>query len=198
MPAIYRKEVEYMPIYTIVAGVNGVGKSSLSGVLKTERTDLGHIIDVDRIAVEGRLNAIDAGKIAITRIDTFLEKNISFAQETTLSGVRTEKTVKTAKEKGYTVRLFYIGLNTYDESVKRIKNRVEKGGHNISEDDIGRRFKNRFGSLAKILPYCDEAYLFDNENGFVEVGEYKNGELIHKGDYRPTWINELSKFLKTQ
>lgn len=30
-----------MKIYTIIGGVNGVGKSSLTGVLKDSRTDLG-------------------------------------------------------------------------------------------------------------------------------------------------------------
>ena len=38
-----------MKIYTIIAGVNGAGKSSLTGALKAERNDLGQIIDVDKI-----------------------------------------------------------------------------------------------------------------------------------------------------
>ena len=37
-----------MKTYTIVAGVNGTGKSSLTGVLCTEITNLGKIIDVDK------------------------------------------------------------------------------------------------------------------------------------------------------
>ncbi|MCL2031263.1 MAG: hypothetical protein FWG93_06925 [Oscillospiraceae bacterium] len=186
-----------MRAYTVIAGVNGVGKSSFSGVLKTERSDLGYIIDVDKIAAENQCGAWDAGKLALSRIREFLARGISFSQETTLSGRRTEKTVMTAKEQGYSVRLFYIGLNTCGESIKRIKNRVEKGGHDVEEDDVNRRFQKRFGDLAKILPLCDEAYLFDNENGFVEVGEYKNGELIVKGDYRPVWLRELQKALQS-
>ena len=39
-----------MPIYTIIGGVNGSGRSSLTGVLKTLRTDLGVILDVDKLA----------------------------------------------------------------------------------------------------------------------------------------------------
>ena len=180
-----------MKIYTIIAGVNGVGKSSFSGVLKSERSDLGTIIDIDKIAQENNINPIEAGKKAITQMSGFLSKNISFAQETTLSGHRSEKTVVTAKDKGYTVRLFYIGLNSCDESIKRIKNRVEKGGHNIGSDDVSRRYDKRFDDLIKLLPYCDEVKLYDNENGFVEVGEYKNGELICKGEYKPQWLREL-------
>ena len=44
---------------------------------------------------------------------------------------------------------------------------------------------------ARILPYCDEVTLFDNDNGFIEVAEYVNGELLPKGDYRPAWLREL-------
>jgi len=184
-----------MPIYTIVAGVNGVGKSSLTGVLKAERSDLGYVIDVDKIAFDNKCGAIESGKIALSKIDEYLSRGISFGQETTLSGMRTEKTILSAIEKGYTIRLFYIGLNTYDESVKRIKNRVEKGGHNIQEQDVHRRHNKRFDDLVKILPYSNEVQLFDNENGFVEVAEYRNGEIISKGDYRPEWLSDLMKLL---
>lgn len=38
-----------MRTYTIIGGVNGVGKSSFTGVLKERCTDLGTIIDVDKI-----------------------------------------------------------------------------------------------------------------------------------------------------
>ena len=181
--------------YTIIAGVNGVGKTSFTGVLKAEKADLGYVIDVDKIAAESNLGAIESGKVALARIEGFMTDGISFAQETTLSGLRTEKTIRIAKDKGYIVRLFYIGLNTSDECVKRINNRVEKGGHYVQEDDVSRRYNKRFDDLIKILPYCDEVHMFDNENGFVEVGEYKNGELICKGNYRPVWLCNLKEAL---
>ena len=38
-----------MKVYTIIGGVNGTGKSSLTGVLRAQRNDLGVIVDVDRI-----------------------------------------------------------------------------------------------------------------------------------------------------
>lgn len=36
-----------MKNYTIIGGVNGTGKSSLAGVLKMQRSDMGKIIDTD-------------------------------------------------------------------------------------------------------------------------------------------------------
>ena len=136
-----------MKIYTIIAGVNGAGKSSLTGALKAERNDLGQIIDVDKITASLGGRAIEGGKVAIHKINDCMERGISFTQETTLSGVRTEKTIQRAKEAGYYIRLYYIAL-------------------------------------------------FDNENGFGEVAEYTNGELIFKGNYRPGWLLELAKVLE--
>lgn len=184
-----------MKIYTIIGGVNGVGKSSLSGVLSAESTDLGIIIDTDKITSELNGDLIKGGKLAVGRIEDCLSKGVNFTQETTLSGVRTLKTIRKARELNYFIRLYYVGVSSADESIKRIKNRVEKGGHDILSVDVERRYNKRFEDLAKILPYCNEVRFFDNENGFVEKAEYKNGSLITKGGRIPEWIKELGEYL---
>ena len=106
------------------------------------------------------------------------------------------RTIRRAKDAGYYIRLYYIGLDTAEESLRRIANRVAKGGHDIADKDVFRRFDRRFDSLAQVLPYCDEVTLFDNDNGFVEVAEYRNGELLQKGSYRPKWLDELDAAMK--
>ena len=133
-----------MKIYTIIGGVNGVGKSSLTGVLASESNDLGVIIDTDKITASLAGDKIKGGKAAIKRINNSLEKGINFTQETTLSGSRTLKTIKRARELDYFIRLYYVGVNSADESMKRIRNRVEKGGHDIPEQDVKRRYNKRF------------------------------------------------------
>ena len=185
-----------MKIYTIVGGVNGTGKSSLTGVLKSQLNDLGTIVDVDKITAQVGGSAIQGGKIALDRIADCLNKGISFTQETTLSGRKTEATAAQAKAQGYFVRLYYVGLDTPEECLQRIENRVKHGGHDIREEDVLRRFAGRWEAVAKVLPYCDEARFFDNFNGFVEVAEYKNGELITKGDKLPAWVMELKEYMQ--
>ena len=184
-----------MKIYTIIGGVNGVGKSSLSGVLSAENTDLGIIIDTDKITAELGGDRIKGSKLAIEKIEDCLCKGVNFTQETTLSGVRTLKTIRKARELNYFIRLYYVGVSSSGESIRRIKNRVEKGGHDILPADVERRYGKRFEDLAKVLPYCDEAAFFDNENGFTEKAEYKNGSLIIKGSKTPEWIKELGEYL---
>ena len=186
-----------MKIYTIIGGVNGVGKSSFTGVLKERSTDLGVIVDVDRITAELGGNALAGGKAALRKINDCIDKGISFTQETTLSGRKTEATAKQVKELGYHVRLFYIGLDTAEESLSRIANRVKRGGHDIPQDDVVRRFAGRWEAVSKVLPYCDEAEFYDNDNGFVLVAEYRNGELRTVGNRRPQWLMELLQYLDT-
>ena len=184
-----------MKTYTIIGGVNGTGKSSLTGVLKSQRTDLGRIIDVDKLSAQNGGSAILGGRIALERIRECLDKGLSFTQETTLSGRKTEATAQEARERGYTVRLFYVGLDSVEECLRRIENRVAHGGHDIREEDVLRRFAGRWEALAKVLPYCDEAHFFDNYNGFIEVAEYLNGELIVKGSQLPAWVEKLRAYL---
>ena len=185
-----------MKIYTIIGGVNGVGKSSFTGVLKSRTTDLGVIVDVDKITAQMGGKALEGGKRAIRIMEDCIRDGVSFTQETTLSGHRPKAAAKRAKEAGYYIRLYYVGLDTAEESKRRIANRVARGGHNIGEADVERRFAGRWEALRAVLPFCDEAAFYDNDNGFVEVAAYRNGELILEGERRPRWIVELAEYLK--
>lgn len=196
--ALYGSTEERLPrrTYTIVGGVNGTGKSSLSGVLKAQLMDLGPIIDVDKITAENGGSAIQGGKIALEMIRDCLDKGLSFTQETTLSGRKTEMTAQEARKRGYSVRLYYVGLDSVEECLRRIENRVAHGGHDIRETDVKRRFAGRWEAVAKVLPCCDEARFFDNYNGFTEVAEYVGGELILQGNNPPGWVKELRDYLQ--
>lgn len=185
-----------MKIYTIIGGVNGVGKSSFTGVLKSRTTDLGVIVDVDKITAQMGGTPLDGGKRAIRIMEDCMRDGVSFTQETTLSGNRPRSAAKRAKEAGYYIRLYYVGLDTAEESKRRIANRVARGGHNIGAEDVERRFAARWEALRAVLPFCDEAAFYDNDNGFVEVAAYRNGELILEGERRPRWIMELDNYLK--
>ena len=179
--------------YVIIAGVNGTGKSSFRGVLDGQGANLGHIIDPDEIAKKNNGNNFLAGKAAVNEIRECLSKNITFTQETTLSGKTVLNTIRQARKQGYYIILYYIGLNSSEESILRIDNRVKKGGHYIPSDAVKRRFSKRFEALKVILDYCDEAVFYDNENGFVKVAEIKNNTFRYINGYCPEWIKEFEK-----
>lgn len=180
-----------MKVYTIIGGVNGTGKSSLTGMLRTERTDLGIVVDPDRCTVLCNEDEYEGGKLAVSQIENALNEGVNFTQETTLSGGYPKRLCSRAKDAGYYIRLYYVGLDTLEESLHRIENRVAHGGHNIPEKDVRSRFAHRFQDVGKILPYCDEAKFFDNNNGFMLVAEYRNGQLFPIGAHTPGWVQEL-------
>ena len=77
-----------------------------------------------------------------------------------------------------------------------IENRVKRGGHNINSDTVANCFAKRFEDLLTILPYCNEATFYDNDNGFVTVAKYKNGEMQTIGQNSPKWLLELIEKMK--
>ncbi len=185
-----------MKIYTLIGGVNGAGKSSLAGSLRAERTDLGLVIDPDQLTAQCGGDEYEGGKMAVQRIESSLAAGVNFTQETTLSGGYPKRLCRRAKEAGYYIRLYYVGLDSVEESLRRIKNRVERGGHDIPEKDVRSRYAHRFADAAKILPYCDEAKFFDNNNGFTLVAEWRNGQLLTIGGSEPLWLKELKEIVE--
>jgi len=104
-------------------GVNGAGKSSLTGSLRAERTDLGIVVDPDQLTAQCGGDEYEGGKLAVQRIETALADGVNFTQETTLSGGYPKRLCRRAKQAGYFIRLYYVGLDTAEESLRRIKNR---------------------------------------------------------------------------
>ena len=184
-----------MKKFTIIGGVNGVGKSSIYGAFGAADKELGLVIDTDKITAQLGGDKLKGGKEAVRMINECLERGESFTWETTLSGNKPLKTILAAREKGYIISLYYIAVSTPEESILRIQNRVRKGGHNIPVNDVQRRYERRFDDLIKVLPHCDSVIFLDNENGFVKIGYYDEGELELIGEYTPDWILELKEQL---
>lgn len=156
---------------------------------------MGMIIDTDLLNAKYNGDRIKGGKEAVKLITSCLEKGVDFTQETTLSGKKTLKTIIKAKEKDYYIRLFYVAVSSAEESLTRIGNRVKKGGHDIPSEDVKRRFSKRYDDILAILPYCSEVHFYDNENGFEEVGEYRNGTLSVTAENPPKWLVRLKGML---
>ena len=185
-----------MQIYTIIGGVNGAGKSSLTGSLRAERTDLGIVVDPDQLTAQCGGDEYEGGKLAVRRIETALADGVNFTQETTLSGGYSKRLCRRAKQAGYFIRLYYVGVSSAEESLLRIENRVRKGGHDIPVQDVRRRYEKRFADLAAVVPYCDEVHFYDNENGFQEVAFYQNGTVFPLTDHLPQWLHDFIAYQK--
>ena len=71
-------------------------------------------------------DVLKAGKIAVKQIKEFFDKGKSFNQETTLCGYSIIKNVKKAKQLGYEVELYYVGLASAELAKKRVEQRVRE------------------------------------------------------------------------
>ncbi|MCL2603834.1 MAG: ATPase [Defluviitaleaceae bacterium] len=170
--------------YTIIAGINGVGKSTIySSLPAADVKALGKRINVDEI-VSGigdwrDTNAqFQAGKQAVNEIRTCLRLKIDFHQETTLSGQSILQTVKTAKTLGYDIHLMYIFVTDIEIAKQRVKERVALGGHGIPEDIIERRSVTSLKTLKNLVPLCDEIWLYDNTTAYNLAAKVIDGTII--------------------
>ena len=79
-----------------------------------------------------------------------------------------KKKINAWKSKGYVIIIYYLKLPSVDIAIERVKMRVKKGGHNVPEIDIRRRFERswiNFQNLYKKL--ADSWTVFDSSE---EVG----------------------------
>lgn len=179
--------------FTIFAGVNGAGKSTL--FYSEANRDLGIRLNSDEILHSLGLDWKDpsaqvlAGKKLLQLQKECLASEVSFNQETTLSGQTIFNAIKKAKELGYTIHLRYVGVATPDIAKKRVEERIARGGHGVSEGTIDRRFSTSKENFLKIYPLCDSIIIYDNTEQMTCVASIKNGELTIMQEV--AWVNKL-------
>ena len=182
----------------LFAGVNGAGKSTLYHTLY-KTADMPRV-NTDEIVKEfgdwrNFQDILTAGKIAVKRIDDFLECGETFNQETTLCGKGILKQIKRAKRLGYYIELHYVGVDSVDIAKERVLMRVKQGGHGISETDIIKRYTETFNNLKIVLPECNLVSLYDNTTDFRRFAIYKDAQAVMVSKNVPQWY---IKFLEKE
>lgn len=84
--------------------------------------------------------ALQAGKLLLQQIDHFAKRKLDFGFETTLSGVTYRSLFRRLKKQGYQIHLFFLWLPDVELALSRIRDRVKRGGHDIPEKTVRRRF----------------------------------------------------------
>jgi len=184
-----------MKQYILFAGVNGSGKSTLYHTIG-EYLDLPRINTDEIVATFGDWrnysDVVKAGKIAVKSVKSCFDNGESFVQETTLCGRSILGNIRYAKENGYQIIVFYVGVNNVDIAKTRIASRVNAGGHGIPDKDVERRFDESFKNLKKIIPYCDIIHFYDNTEIFRYFASIKNGSFGAKENL-PEWFKTISE-----
>jgi len=157
------------PCIYVVAGTNGAGKSSLVGALVRQHGV--EVFDPDAAArligaqIPG-LSAVDRNGAAWQQGRRLLERAIAeqltFAFETTLGGATMTALLERALDAGLDVRMWYVGLDSPERHLARVRARVARGGHDIPEATIRRRYHDSRVNLVRLLPRLTELRVYDN------------------------------------
>ncbi|EFG28312.1 zeta toxin family protein [Fusobacterium periodonticum] len=189
-------------VFYLFAGVNGAGKSTLynseslnNDIKNTIRINTDEIV---REIGDWRNNSdqLKAAKMAINlRNECFLYGK-SFNEETTLTGKTILKTIDRAKELGYELQLFYVGVSSTEIAKERIKSRVEKGGHHIENDIVEKRYYESLKNLKEIILKFDKVYLYDNSKKYKNIFSFSNNKILFKDNKSISWAKEAIEIIE--
>ena len=102
-----------------------------------------------------------AARLLLTRWRELLAARQNFGFESTLSGRTYATMLRQARQAGYSVRLSYLWLPDIKLCLRRVRQRVRMGGHDVPEADVRRRFLPSLRNFFSLyLPLADEALLF--------------------------------------
>ena len=135
------------------------GKSTYTEGLAARGYRLGEVVNPDVIAANlpgpDATRDARAGRETLRRTRALIASGQMFSRETTLSGSEILRTMRAAKNAGFTVNLFFAGVDSVDISRARVRRRVERGGHGIPEQVQARRFDR---SLSRGTGGADRGY----------------------------------------
>jgi len=172
----------------VIAGANGAGKSTYSASFQEDGLT---VIDPDAIARDERLTRIGAGRMTIRRIRDALASGSSFGMETTLSGHLPIAVMDDAVARGYRVSLIFIGTESVETNLQRIRDRVLLGGHDVPEPDVRRRYARGLRNLHRAVDRANDVVLYDNSetSGFTIIAISNETELLAVRP-PPAWVGK--------
>ena len=185
------------PTIHLIAGPNGAGKTTFAREFLPE-ADVVEFLNADLLAaglspLDPRRMALRSGRLLLERWKELVDMRCDFAFESTLSGRTYLHMLQNAKQEGYRVHLCYLWLPSVSLCLRRIKQRVRKGGHDVPPSDVRRRFSSSLRNVfAHYLPLADRVALFDassspqrtsarwSKNGFECIVPEVYEEVLHQ------------------
>jgi predicted ABC-type ATPase len=175
----------------VVGGPNGAGKTTYAIEFLKQYPRPYH--GADAIAAElapadPTSAQFDAGREFIRRVSEQLHLDESFVVESTLSGKSFRNVLVSAKQSGFQTTVAFVFLDSADTCVARVQERVRKGGHNVPEVDVRRRFTRSFHNFWHIYrQIADEWYVIYNSSGsYIDIafGRQDSVAVLNDAAYR--------------
>lgn len=157
------------PTLTILAGVNGAGKSSVGGQALREAgaayfnpDEYARLLRTKQPTLtQEKANAISwaYGK---AKLEEAMGAGTDFSFESTLGGKTITNLLIQAAQQSHQLEIWFVGLTSVELHLKRVAQRVAKGGHPIPEADIRKRWIGSHENIIRLIPFVTTLRVFDN------------------------------------
>lgn len=164
----------------IIAGCNGAGKTTAFRRGLYESLGCPEFINSDEIAHDLCPDDVEsvqtqAGRLAVEKIHAHLAGDKSFCVETTLATRTYRGYIEEAHRNGFKVSLFYYRLESPEQAVARVKQRVKEGGHNVPEETVRIRYRKSIEYLDSLyLPIVDSWAIVDNGGMSIKLNDFND------------------------
>lgn len=182
------------PLVVALAGPNGAGKSSF---YRTYLRPSGlRFVNADVLSLELQVDAYKAAKLADGLRRQLIGQRESFIFETVFSDPIGDKLsfLKDVESIGYTVVLFFIGIDSPQVSGERVAIRVSKGGHGVPAEKIAERFPRVMSNLQRALKELSNIRVYDNgdlNRPYRLVATREDAHELNLYKPIPAWLRRL-------
>lgn len=190
------------PEFVVIAGPNGAGKSTTSlnilepfGIKAFDWDKQFQLkwknFNYDPVVIDGVRESVNAD--FQSHIEGSFANNAPVAYETNFHSDYNFELASCARDLGYICSLYFLALNDPELGIKRVADRVQKGGHHVSESTIRERFRVGLEMLDnKASQFYDRIFIYDSGQTFRLLLVIENEEIVYKAENLvPKIINRL-------
>lgn len=186
------------PSVYVIAGPNGSGKTTFASKFLPKYAHCYEFVNADLIAsglspFSPETAAIQAGRLVLDRIQKLACQKKDFAFETTLYGRTYVPLLRSLKQQGFQIHLFYLWPRNINLALERIAERVRQGGHNVPPNVVERRFKKGLRNFFHVYkPILDSWMIFDNSYKIPQLIAEETSHCLNI--INENVFNEISKY----
>lgn len=158
----------------IIAGPNGAGKTTFAREFLPNEANCPVFVNADLIAAglapfAPETATVHAGRVMLLELARHFAARQSFAFETTLAGRAYLRHIHAWQTAGYRVKLIFLKLDSVEEAIARVAQRVRQGGHDIPAATIRRRFAAGQENFERLYAPQVDAWALYNSSGSQPV-----------------------------
>lgn len=181
-----------MPTIYVIAGPNGIGKTTSSFDILPANTPVINSDEIAKVAREAGLITSNtqeySNQEAARLVDEQINSRNTFAIETNLADTETWKFLIKVQQLGYELHVKYYSTDQLKVLNDRIAERVLLGDHFVRPDIVEERYISGLKLLDHYFDYPDVLELFDNTDSMLLAGEFRQGEPVMLAGSLPEWV----------